>query len=109
MSRPCPVVPKSRRGPVTFGPYHHVGTNLVTASAGLAVTCASGIPVYDAQYSVALPGPPKYNPVKFTQCQANGKDLATYKPGGWEGVSKSGKVIGKISGLSGGTGFTVSY
>jgi hypothetical protein len=63
---------------------------------------------HDVQYSVVLPGPPKYNPVKFTQCTANGKDLATYQPGGWQGVNQAGQVIGKLSGISGGTAFAVS-
>jgi hypothetical protein len=44
----------------------------------------------------------------FTQCTTNGKDLASYKPGGWEGGNKSRQVTGKLSAITGGTSFTVS-
>ena len=69
---------------------------------------AGGKPA-DAQFSVALPSPPRYSPIKFTHCTANGKKLSSFHPGGWEGVNGSGKVTGKISRISNGTNFTVSY
>jgi hypothetical protein len=143
--------------------HYYVGTSLDTASAQIALACASGIPVYgdtvldagnktvnvphevspgenvaitititkssasvkivyattasdssaggrpyDAEYPVALPSPPTYSPVKFSGCTANGKSLASYKPGSWEAVNKSGKVIGIPSGITDGTSFTVT-
>jgi hypothetical protein len=63
---------------------------------------------HDGQYSVALPTPPRYGPVKFSGCTVNGKSLASRGPGAWEGVNKSGKVTGVPSKISGGTGFTVT-
>jgi hypothetical protein len=81
----------------------------VTAGKQTATLTNGGGRPAQAQYSVVLPDPPKYSPVKFSQCTVDGKDLSTVKPGGWEGVSKSGQVIGKISAISGGTSFTVSY
>jgi hypothetical protein len=68
---------------------------------------AGGTP-YDAEYPVALPSPPTYSPVKFSGCTANGKSLASYKPGSWEAVNKSGKVIGVPSKITNGTAFTVT-
>jgi hypothetical protein len=62
-----------------------------------------------AQFSVALPSPPRYSPIKFSQCTGNGKKLSSFHPGAWEGVNSSGKATGKISKLSDGTNFTVSY
>lgn len=63
----------------------------------------------DAAFEVALPSPPRYSPIKFTHCTGNGKKLSSFHPGAWEGVNSSGKVTGKISPISNGTNFTVSY
>jgi hypothetical protein len=68
---------------------------------------AGGRP-YDAEYPVALPSPPTYSPVKFSGCTANGKSLASYKPGSWEAVNKAGKVIGIPSEITNGTAFNVA-
>jgi hypothetical protein len=68
---------------------------------------AGGRP-YDAEYPVALPSPPRYSPVRFSGCTGNGKSLASYKPGSWEAVNKSGKVIGVPSKITKGTAFTVT-
>jgi len=68
---------------------------------------AGGTPE-DAEYPVALPSPPTYSPVKFSGCTVNGKSLASYKPGSWEAVNKSGKVIGIPSKITSGTAFTVT-
>ena len=62
----------------------------------------------DVEYPVALPSPPTYSPVRFSGCTVNGKSLASYKPGAWEAVNKSGKVIGVPSGITGGTAFSVT-
>lgn len=63
----------------------------------------------EGQFTVALPDPPRYSPVKFSQCTVNGKSLSSFKPGVWESVTRSGKVNGKTSALSHGTDFTVSF
>jgi hypothetical protein len=68
---------------------------------------AGGTP-YDAEYPVALPSPPTYSPVKFSGCTVNGKSLASYKPGAWEAVNDSGKVIGNPSKITNGTAFSVT-
>ena len=62
----------------------------------------------DAQYSVALPAPPAYSPVKFSGCTANGKDLSSYNPGAWQAVNKSGKALGTPSKITSGTVFSVT-
>lgn len=76
--------------------------------ATTASDSSTGGTPYDAEYPVALPSPPTYSPVKFSGCTANGKSLASYKPGSWEAVNKSGKVIGIPSKITSGTAFTVT-
>jgi hypothetical protein len=62
----------------------------------------------DVQYSVALPKPPRYRPVRFADCTANGRRLSSFRPGSWEGINPHGKVLGKVSRISRGTSFSVS-
>jgi hypothetical protein len=83
-------------------------TSVKIAYSTTATDSGAGGSPADAQYSVALPTPPTYSPVKFSGCTANGKDLSSYSPGAWEAVNKSGKVIGIPSSISNGTAFSVT-
>jgi hypothetical protein len=78
------------------------------AYATTATDSSAGGTPYDAEYPVALPSPPTYSPVKFSGCTVNGKSLASVKPGSWEAVNKSGKVIGIPSAITDGTAFSVT-
>ncbi len=78
--------------------------------ASAAVWGPGGRPT-GADYALTLPNwyPPRYSAVTFSGCTVNKKKLSAFHPNIWESVTTPGAVDGRVSTLTGGTGFTISY
>lgn len=83
-------------------------TKIIYSKHSSASLSGHGGRARDGRYTVALPKPPRYGPVRFSGCRVNGRKLGSLRPGAWNAINKAGKITGRVSRLSHGTAFTVS-